>query len=78
MQQVEKQAATPRAQLLALFDVAKQWFMQEDFYGCVFINAVGEHAESDSPVRRVCQQFKTQIRGFIYALCLKADQVLKR
>ncbi|MFZ8458398.1 TetR/AcrR family transcriptional regulator, partial [Staphylococcus aureus] len=31
MQQVGKQATTPRAQLLALFDVAKQWFMQDDF-----------------------------------------------
>lgn len=72
MRQVEALADTPRGRLLGLFDVAEQWFKQNNFYGCMFINAVGEYSEADTPIREVCRDFKAMIRGYIRSLCEQA------
>lgn len=73
MKQVEKLASTPEDKLLAMFDVAKIWFMQDNFFGCMFINAIGEYSESDTPIRQICKHFKLQMRGFIKELCIEAN-----
>lgn len=72
MKQVDKLAKTPADKLLAMFDVAKDWFMQDNFFGCLFINAIGEYSEDDTPVRSICRSFKSQMYGFIKDLCLEA------
>jgi AcrR family transcriptional regulator len=72
MRQVEASAKTPRGQLLAVFDVAERWFQQNSFYGCMFINAVGEYSEAGTPIRQVCQEFKSLVKGYIQELCRKA------
>lgn len=68
---VERAAKTPRARLLAVFDVAGEWFSSSGFYGCLFINAIGEHASEDSAIRRVCQEFKRLMHDYLLEL---ADQ----
>jgi AcrR family transcriptional regulator len=35
-------APSPRAKLLAVYDFLSEWFQQDDFRGCAFINAFGE------------------------------------
>lgn len=72
MQQVEAASKTPRGQLLAVFDVAEQWFQQNNFYGCMFINAAGEYSDEDTPIRQVCREFKTLVKEYIQELCRKA------
>ena len=72
MKQVGKAASTPEKKLLAIFDVAKVWFMQDNFFGCMFINAIGEYSDSDTPIRNISVQFKTQMRDYIKKLCLEA------
>lgn len=72
MKQVEKLANKPGDKLLAMFDVAREWFMQDNFFGCLFINAIGEHSEDETPVRVVCKSFKSQMHGFIKTLCVEA------
>lgn len=72
MKQVDKLAKQPDDKLLALFDVARAWFMQDHFFGCMFINAIGEYSDSGTPLRHVCRQFKTQMRGFIREICVQA------
>jgi len=72
MRRVEASATTPRGQLLAIFDVADQWFRQNSFYGCMFINAVGEYSERDTAIRQVCGEFKALVRGYIHELCRKS------
>ena len=69
MRQVEAKGRTPKTRLLAVFDVAEAWFRQNNFYGCMFINAVGEHSETDTPLRHVCHEFKLMMSGFIRDLC---------
>ncbi len=73
MRQVEEQAATPRDRLLAVFDVAEAWFGQSSFYGCMFINAIGEYSDDDTPIRQVCKEFKALMRSYIRDLCIQAE-----
>ena len=69
MRQVEARADAPRDRLLALFDVAAEWFAQDVFFGCMFINAIGEYSRPDTPIRRACQEFKALMRRYIEDLC---------
>jgi len=71
MRQVEAKGRTPKARLLAIYDVAETWFRQNNFYGCMFINAVGEHSDPDTSLRRVCSDFKRMVAEFIQDLCTK-------
>ena len=69
---VEAKASDPRARLLAIFDVANDWFDSRDFFGCMFVNAVGEHSAADSPVRRACIEYKRLVRNYIRELATAA------
>jgi len=69
MRQVEAAGDSPRDRLLGVFDVAKLWFSGQNFYGCLFINAVGEYAAPDSPVREISKAFKKLMGEFIHGLC---------
>ena len=71
MRQVEAKGRTPKTRLLAVFDVAEGWFKQQNFYGCMFINAVGEHSEPDTSLRYVCNDFKRMMADFILDQCVK-------
>lgn len=71
MRQVEAKSSTPKGRLLAVFDAAEVWFRQNNFYGCMFINTIGEHSGPDSPLRHVCHEFKRMMGGFIRDLCEK-------
>lgn len=72
MKAVEASGETPRERLLGIFDVAHEWFSDNRFYGCIFINAVGEYAEPDTPIREVCKGFKQMMRRFISELVVEA------
>lgn len=72
MRQVEARAEDPYSRLLAVYDVAADWFEQNNFYGCMYINAVGEFSEADTPIRQVCREFKSLMRRYIEDLCRAA------
>ena len=38
----------------------------------MFINAIGEFSEKDSPIRDICKQFKRLTRKYIRDLCVQA------
>jgi AcrR family transcriptional regulator len=54
----------PRQRLLALFELAKSWFADPDFYGCIFINAAVEYSEPSHPINACAREFKTLLRNF--------------
>jgi AcrR family transcriptional regulator len=60
-------ADDPKQRLLALFELAKSWFTDPDFYGCLFVNAAVEYSEPGHPIRACAQEFKTLLRGFARA-----------
>lgn len=49
--------------LVRVFDILKAWFEDQSFYGCPFINAVGEHDKSDDHIRRAALRHKRVILG---------------
>lgn len=57
-------SADPRGRLLSLFELAKSWFADSDFYGCIFINAAVEYSEPGHPINACAREFKTLLRGF--------------
>jgi AcrR family transcriptional regulator len=73
MRQVDRLGNTPREKLLSIFDVADKWFSQKEFFGCMFINAIGEYSEEDSPIRDISKQFKRSMRDYIRELCVQAN-----
>jgi AcrR family transcriptional regulator len=54
----------PRERLLSLFELAKSWFSDPDFYGCIFINAAAEYSEPGHPINACAREFKTLLRNF--------------
>ncbi|KWC54697.1 TetR/AcrR family transcriptional regulator [Burkholderia ubonensis] len=56
---------TPRTQLLGMFDVLRDWFSQPDFHGCAFLNASGEIADADDPVRIIARAHKARLLAFV-------------
>jgi AcrR family transcriptional regulator len=53
----------PRERLLALFELAKSWFNDPDFCGCIFVNAAVEYSEPGHPINACARAFKTLLRG---------------
>ena len=58
------QSDDPRERLLSLFELAKSWFSDPDFYGCIFVNAAVEYSEPGHPINTCARDFKTLLRGF--------------
>src|SRR3954471_8313621 len=60
---VDQLGGTPRDKLVGIFDVLENWFKQEGFYGCAFINAVAEHNKEDPRIRTLAQAHKKKVLG---------------
>ena len=72
MKAVESSAKTPKQKLIAVFDVAEHWFNDNKFFGCMFINAIGEYSEEDSPIRDISKQFKKHMWDYVRSLAEEA------
>jgi AcrR family transcriptional regulator len=66
---------TARKRLLGMFEVLREWFASEDFHGCAFLNAAGEIALADDPIRIVARRHKERLLRFVRSECdaLAAD-----
>jgi AcrR family transcriptional regulator len=63
---------SPRAALLAIFDVIGELASQPRYRGCPFINAAAEYPDPASPVRRAIDEHRRWVRGVVREL-LVAD-----
>lgn len=72
MKAVEESGETPEEKILGIFDVAEAWFKSDKFFGCMFINAVGEYSQDNSPVRQISRQFKQLMWQYVNTLVHKA------
>ncbi|MEZ5830718.1 MAG: TetR/AcrR family transcriptional regulator [Dongiaceae bacterium] len=54
----------PRQRLLTLFELAKSWFTDPEFYGCLFVNAAVEYSDAGHPINACAREFKTLLRNF--------------
>src|SRR5258706_3961505 len=70
--EVERRGRTPRARLLAIFDVFDEWFHRTDFEACAFAKVLLEHDDAAHPVRRAAVQHLENIRSFVSSLASAA------
>jgi AcrR family transcriptional regulator len=64
-----KRGRTPRTRLIGMFDVLHEWFASEGFHGCAFLNAAGETASPDDPIRKVARLHKARVLAFVREQC---------
>jgi AcrR family transcriptional regulator len=65
---VDALPGNPQERLLGIFDVLQEWFSQEEFYGCSFINTVAEQNKIDSPFRQMALQHRSAIKNILEQL----------
>jgi len=63
---------SPVERILALFDLMQNWFASQDFYGCVFINAVAEHDKGGSWIQEIANQHREKINAKLQAMVMES------
>ena len=70
--QARARGTTPEERLLAIFDVFDEWFREEGFDGCSFINVLLETADNEHPVGRASVEHLENIRAILRSLAEEA------
>jgi len=70
--EVDAHEGSAGQKLVYVFEVLKKWFCEEHFYGCPFINAVGEHDKDDDRIRTIALRHKTIVLDKIRDLAREA------
>lgn len=65
---IEAGGGDAQARLARIFPVLKEWFGQERFYGCPFINAVAEHDKDEKQLRAIAMRHKKVVLAHIEKL----------
>ena len=62
---IESGGGSAQTKLARIFPALKDWFGQERFYGCPFINAVGEHDKDQKQLRAIAMRHKKVVLSYI-------------
>src|SRR4029077_17587154 len=65
---IEAGGGDPQTKLTRIFPSLKSWFGDERFYGCPFINAVGEHDKDAKQFRAIAMRHKKVVLAHIEKL----------
>src|SRR6201995_2589211 len=65
---IESGGGDAQTKLARIFPALKQWFGEERFYGCPFINAVGEHDKDAKQFRAIAMKHKKVVLAHIEKL----------
>jgi AcrR family transcriptional regulator len=65
---LEDDGGDARTKLSRIFPALKRWFAEERFYGCPFINAVGEHDKDQKQFRSIAMRHKKVVLAHIEKL----------
>jgi hypothetical protein len=68
---IESGGGNAQAKLARIFPVLKEWFGQERFYGCPFINAVAEHDKDDKQLRAIAMRHKKVVLSHMEKLAVE-------
>jgi len=61
-----------RQKLDRIFPLLRKWFSEDEFYGCPFINAVGEHDKKDDRLRSITMRHKKEVLQMFVRLATEA------
>jgi AcrR family transcriptional regulator len=70
--EIDGAGGPPLARLYRIGPALRLWFAREDFYGCPFINAVGESDKADNRMRSLAIAHKKVVLERLAALCAEA------
>lgn len=70
--EIDGPGGSARERLDRIGPALKIWFSREDFFGCPFINAVGEFDKADDRLRALAIAHKTIVLTRLSALCAEA------
>ena len=70
--EIDGPGGSARERLARIGPALRQWFGRDDFYGCPFINAVGESDKADDRMRSLAIAHKKIVLERIAALCAEA------
>jgi len=70
--EARRRGENPEEQLLAIFDLFHDWFQNEDFEGCSFINVLLEMNDRKTPIGKASADHLTAIRSIIRSLAEEA------
>ena len=70
--ELSKRHKDPKKQILSLFDLKAEEFVQDDFNGCLAINAKVEFEGIDSDIEAACSGFYTKLESYVADLCAAA------
>lgn len=65
VEQIEREAQTPKDRLLAIFDVHAEWLTSPDFQGCPLIKASVEFPDHSHVVHQVSAAFYRKFRRYM-------------
>ena len=66
--EIEAGGGDAQTKLTRIFPALKNWFGEERFYGCPFINAVGEHDKDQKQFRNIAMRHKKVVLAHIEKL----------
>jgi AcrR family transcriptional regulator len=69
---IDDTPGSARDKLIAMFDILGTWFKQESFFGCPFINAVGEFDKKDGRYKDIAMAHKSVVMRRIADLAAEA------
>src|SRR5271166_6685549 len=72
---IEAGGGDPQTKLTRIFPALKSWFGEERFYGCPFINAVGEHDKDQKQFRNIAMRHKKVVLAHIEKLAREMGAV---
>lgn len=72
-QRVDELAKVPEKKIRCVFDVLENWFMQDNFYGCPFVSAMGEYGDRKSPIFQEVVLHKRLMLAYFTELASVAD-----
>jgi AcrR family transcriptional regulator len=68
---IEQGGGDAETKLTRIFPALKSWFGEERFYGCPFINAVGEHDKDAKQFRAIAMKHKKVVLAHIEKLAVE-------
>jgi AcrR family transcriptional regulator len=72
LSEIDGPGGAPLDRLMRIGPTLRSWFSREDFYGCPFINAVGESDKADDRMRNLALAHKKVVLARLTELCADA------
>jgi len=70
--EIDGPGGAPLDRLMRIGPTLRSWFSREDFFGCPFINAVGESDKADDRMRKLALAHKKVVLARLTELCADA------